>query len=223
MVESLYYTYKNVNSKYPFLALITDNIPIDKLKNLDNNNIPYKIIPYVGFKTIDGTRWNGTINKLYYLDLIEYDYIMFLDTDIFILEKLDDIFDKYINYNLDFIAGKHSKANLSCIMPGYLSGGSFIAKTGIITFNDIVEKYSKNENCSTDEQIISDIFFTKNNDKYYDMFLEDIQHKIYHDGGKQKFISTLNINPTFFEKINNKDLYNTLIFWNIYKTKIFSN
>lgn len=93
---------KNVESKYPFYVLITDNIS-DKTEKLLNDfsiktirkksiEIPSKIIE----KNSKGvfSHWSYTFDKLSIFELTQFDKIVYLDSDIYIRKNIDCLFEK---------------------------------------------------------------------------------------------------------------------------------
>lgn len=93
---------KNVNSKYPFYVLITDNISTQTEKLLNNFSIntirkksieiPKEIIE----KNNKGvfSHWSYTFDKLSIFELTQFDKIVYLDSDIYIRKNIDCLFEK---------------------------------------------------------------------------------------------------------------------------------
>ena len=93
---------KNVNSKYPFYVLITDNISTETeklLKDFSINTIRKKSIEVpqeIIEKNNKGvfSHWSYTFDKLSIFELTQFDKIVYLDSDIYIRKNIDCLFEK---------------------------------------------------------------------------------------------------------------------------------
>ena len=93
---------KNVNSKYPFYVLITDEISKETENLLNNLNITtirkksIEIPKIIKEKNNKGafSHWTYTFDKLSIFELTQFDKIVYLDSDIYIRKNIDELFDK---------------------------------------------------------------------------------------------------------------------------------
>lgn len=85
---------KMINSKYPLLCLINDKISNDSIKMLEGFNINYKKIEHINYEhsNFDNDYWKYTFDKLSVFRLIEYEKVVYLDSDLLILENIDNLF-----------------------------------------------------------------------------------------------------------------------------------
>ena len=84
---------KQLNSKYPLLCLINENINEETRNILESFNIDYKEFNSILPSSIDNSiRWKYTLDKLNIFKLIEYDKLVYLDSDFLLLENLDHLF-----------------------------------------------------------------------------------------------------------------------------------
>lgn len=139
-----------LGSKYPVEILITSNI-IDAAKNLLRDN-EFRVIPYLEFDNTN--RYKTTINKIACWSLIDYDYVCFIETDVFILNNIDYIIDS----NAALLKVKQilftSKSELE---NNKLSFGTFIIllKPNINIYNELYNGYLTSKN----KFELDDIFF----------------------------------------------------------------
>lgn len=101
LIESM----KKVNTKYPLLVLITEDVSEPSLEILRQLNIKIQKINKIQISDyiyshnfqINSTlsvTWKNCWTKFQIFNLIEYDKIVFLDADIMILKNLDHLFEK---------------------------------------------------------------------------------------------------------------------------------
>ena len=123
-VLGLAYSLKIVDSKYPFLVIITDNISEESIDILKENNISFIIKPLLLFQS--HSEYVTTINKFYLYTLINFEKIIFIDADAFVLENID----KYFNYNMS-------------VGYRYWNGHQFIISGGFLVLKPSLEKFQK--------------------------------------------------------------------------------
>lgn len=92
----------NVNSKYPLTVMVSNKVSkssIDilrryKLKyiNVDNVRLSRKVI--ISNKTVKQAQWDNTFGKLYVFGMTEFSKLVFLDSDLFVRENIDELFTK---------------------------------------------------------------------------------------------------------------------------------
>ena len=93
---------KDVNSKYPLLVAVTENI-FEKVKSyLIKENILYKVIPFIEYSKRTQENWmrsrgtSYTLNiasKFILFKLYEYDKLVYIDSDILIYKNIDELFN----------------------------------------------------------------------------------------------------------------------------------
>lgn len=85
------------NSKYPLVALYTEQLLQEDLLELKKNNIKtFKINPLKPSKSCTMTndpRFEDTWSKLYFFQLIQFERIVQLDSDMLVLQNMDELMD----------------------------------------------------------------------------------------------------------------------------------
>lgn len=93
----LWKSLRNVKSKYPLLVLCSQNISINVLKVLNQMEIQYKVLEehIITNHKNEGrfARWSFTFDKLQIFNLVEYEKIVFLDSDMFVVKNIDSLFN----------------------------------------------------------------------------------------------------------------------------------
>lgn len=91
---------KNVQSKYPLVVGVTDNIFSDVKNYLDKEKILYKKIPFMEYSDVAKKRWENDTpsilniaSKIALFKFIEFDKLVYLDSDILIYQNIDDLFN----------------------------------------------------------------------------------------------------------------------------------
>ena len=88
---------KLVGSKYPLVALYTDTFPQAGKDALDKRKIPRKRIPYLLPKThkdfTNDPRFYDCWSKLTPFSLVEYERVVQLDSDMLVLQNMDELMD----------------------------------------------------------------------------------------------------------------------------------
>ena len=88
------YNLKALNTKYPLLCLINEEISDKTKKILDHFNIKYKTVKSIKYNTKETLhRWNHTFDKLNVFSLTEYTKLIYLDSDFLILKNIDNLFE----------------------------------------------------------------------------------------------------------------------------------
>jgi len=84
-------------SKYPLVALYTDTFPAEGHAALDRRGIPKKRIPYLLPKThkdfTNDPRFYDCWSKLTPFSLVEYERVVQLDSDMLVLQNMDELMD----------------------------------------------------------------------------------------------------------------------------------
>jgi hypothetical protein len=88
---------KSAGSKYPLVALYTDSFPEEGKAALDRRGIPSKRIPYLLPKThkdfANDPRFYDCWSKLTPFSLVEYERVVQLDSDMLVLQNMDELMD----------------------------------------------------------------------------------------------------------------------------------
>ena len=88
---------KHVGSQYPLISLYTDSFPQEGKDALDRRGIPRKRIPYLLPKThkdfTDDPRFYDCWSKLAPFSLVEYERVVQLDSDMLVLQNMDELMD----------------------------------------------------------------------------------------------------------------------------------
>lgn len=189
---------KKVNSVYPLIVLITDNLEQDDyIQSFDS----YKIVPYLELEQFQYVRYKDTINKFYIFTLIEYEKILFLDADIFIFDNIDFLFDKFNQYN--FLSSVYTPIR---VKENFLPLGSCLFLTpNMHLFNQVLSSLD-NQYAIDDEFIIKYILFPQHylTQEYgiqcniFENFHVYIDKYSYHDAGPNKYFNTIIITPEEF-------------------------
>ena len=178
--KNLYLRMKYLKSKYPVIILITGNeITQEDLKIL--GDIPYITAPLVQFNNHKG-RFIDTIMKFYCFELIDYDRICYLDSDILPLINIDDWFDLY-NLGHDYDGFKTIRYNDNNEMFLTSEGCLFFITPKKNKFQEIINLIQVN-NFHCDEDITSFL--------YLPHLLDTVSSKLYlyplfHSGGPFKY------------------------------------
>lgn len=88
---------KYSGSKYPLVALYTDSFPQEGIEALDRRGIPRKKIPYLLPKThkdfTNDPRFYDCWSKLTPFSLVEYERVVQLDSDMLVLQNMDELME----------------------------------------------------------------------------------------------------------------------------------
>lgn len=93
---------KDVNSRYPLLVAVTENIYEQVKPYLEAENILYKIFPFLEYSEATKKIWMQEMGTAYTLNiaskfllfkLYDYDKLVYLDSDIIIYENIDELFN----------------------------------------------------------------------------------------------------------------------------------
>ncbi|KAJ5095197.1 hypothetical protein N7532_007488 [Penicillium argentinense] len=94
---TLDYSLKKVGSKYPLVVLYTDSFPADGHKALDSRGIAKQHVPYLLPKAnkdfTNDMRFYDCWSKLTPFSLVKYDRVVQLDSDMVVLQNMDELMD----------------------------------------------------------------------------------------------------------------------------------
>lgn len=114
---AIFYSLKQVKSKYHLTVMVSENvsmrvckvlsekqIKIVKIQSLIPNNFTGQVNAKEGY-----AQWNNTFSKLYAFNLTQFDKIVFLDSDMFLIHNVDNLFE--LPHLSAVIAGKSYPGN----------------------------------------------------------------------------------------------------------------
>lgn len=94
---TLDFSLKQVDSKYPLVALYTDTFPVEGHKALDRRGIPKRHIPYllpaVKVDYSNDPRFYDCWSKLTPFSLTDFDRVVQLDADMLVRKNMDELMD----------------------------------------------------------------------------------------------------------------------------------
>ncbi len=100
-VLSLFESIKRTNTQITdFVVIVNQDIKKETIKKLKENGIIVKTMPKIKptqeiqSKNKLFPHWNNTFDKFNIFNLIEYDKVVYLDSDIFVSENIDELFEK---------------------------------------------------------------------------------------------------------------------------------
>jgi glycogenin glucosyltransferase len=187
-VLALYKSLFNTGTKYPFYVAITNDISKESIAVLENDNINIiKLDSNIQLpeeiknkNTKSGySQWNNTLQKLSIFQLTRFKKIVYLDSDMLILNNIDELFNK-----------KHMSAVVAgALIPGreewkLLNSGLMVIEpkknlgTNIAKTIDIV---SKNKEYFGDQDLIQEYYneWCQNKDLQlshkYNVFIKDLE------------------------------------------------
>ena len=98
---TLDYSLKKAGSKFPLIALYTDEFPDEGHRALDCRKIPKKrvkyLLPTVHKDYSNDTRFYDCWSKLTPFSLIEYDRVVQLDSDMIVLQNMDELMEMHLD------------------------------------------------------------------------------------------------------------------------------
>lgn len=111
---ALNYSLNSTNTQYPLIVLVTENINSEVRRILEINNIRYLEVPNIQSRIKKGIKkeyphWENTFSKLTVFGMTQFDKIIFLDSDMLVMDNIDELFNKK---NLSaVVAGKSFPGN----------------------------------------------------------------------------------------------------------------
>ena len=96
-VVALFESLKRTNTKYNnFVVVVNEDIDQDIINKLNNRGyrvIKKNKITFDFVKNDAYTYWHNTFDKFHVFDLVEFDKIVYLDSDMYIARNIDELFD----------------------------------------------------------------------------------------------------------------------------------
>ena len=146
------------NTSVPFVVLATKEVPESKLERLRKDGATVKVVENISESWMKPglLRWRDMMSKLRMLELIQFEKVLFMDADMYIVERMDGIFtdptteplvpkselavedegplpESYI-----FSAQQYMEGRVHPYPPpagDYFSGGFFLCQPSIAMFN----------------------------------------------------------------------------------------
>tara|TARA_Y200000002_G_C22655783_1_gene653407 strand:- start:14 stop:844 length:831 start_codon:yes stop_codon:yes gene_type:complete len=132
---------KKTNPKYKIILCHTNDISKNKLKILKKYYYKLIIIDYINVEGILKERFTKIFTKLEIFRLIQFDKILFLDTDMYVLKNIDHIFSlntpaaMIISPNLNY---KHNQSII--IGNSIINAGFMLLKPNLNDYNKMIQK-----------------------------------------------------------------------------------
>lgn len=91
-------TLKQVKSRYPLFVLCSHNLSQETMAILKRNDLQYSLLTeHIQTPSIelpeDHAHWQYTFDKLFVWTLTQFDKVVYLDSDMQIVQNIDDLFD----------------------------------------------------------------------------------------------------------------------------------
>ena len=154
---------KNVHSKYPLYALLSNEISEVIEEKLNKKGIktirrekvdlPQEIIDRNRSRAKN--RWNYTFDKLNIFELTDFEKIVFIDSDIYVRQNIDSLFDKP---HMSAVIDKHYGPNLTCRCLELTSGVIVVEprKGQIEKFKEIIKTIIDKRDAIGDQDILQE-------------------------------------------------------------------
>ncbi|CAN6630351.1 hypothetical protein TRVA0_012S02498 [Trichomonascus vanleenenianus] len=100
-VLTLEHSLRQVDSRYPFLVIYTDSVSRESINKIRERGVECRRVDYLmpkGSKDYSSTdsRFNDTWTKLQAFELVEYDQLVLLDSDMVVVRNMDELLDQPI-------------------------------------------------------------------------------------------------------------------------------
>jgi Alpha-N-acetylglucosamine transferase len=140
---------KNTNSKYRLVVLVTKSISDYSLTVLNLCNIESILIENEVLVNLSGrnndsscSHWNNTFEKLQIFNQVQFDKVVYLDSDMFVIENIDELFDK--EHMSAVCAGAELPENTE--WKGNLNSGLIVLKPEKKIYEDLIALLPKVSN-----------------------------------------------------------------------------
>lgn len=153
----LKYSLESTKPRYPFVLLITPNVSEKTKEILMSHDIDFITVQGIESPRLVTEehlkRWNYTYSKLNIFGLTQFDKLVYLDSDMLILQNIDELFDKP-HMSAIKIRGK---------LPEFSSGwnifnsGLLVVEPSMDIFNDMISKIGQIEKVESpsDEDLLN--------------------------------------------------------------------
>lgn len=141
----LYYSWKALNSKYPFILIVTDNVSQPTQEMLINEGITILVVPCKVFQnTYFEDRYKFTLNKMYaHIFSENFERICYVDATGMFMRTCDDLLEKDGNFFWGFVNPRYKKITAS--------GSARVVDTKEWAYKNFLN--GEYDNLQTDEQI----------------------------------------------------------------------
>lgn len=194
-VLALYESLKRTKPKYKdFVVVVNDEINPHIITELSKRNIIIKKMPKIDASPLVNnksyTYWNHTFDKLNIFELTEYDKIVYLDSDMYIANNIDELFD--FPHMSGAIAGKGMVNEWSELGSGLMV---IVPKKGTVDgMKKILCEYDFGKDIG-DQDIINKYFDWPNKNlaisEKYNLFAEFLDYYVNNLGYKKDDISVV--------------------------------
>lgn len=174
---------KQVRSKYPLTVAITKDVSEKTKQILSNNNVKtidiekIEIPCLIKEKNLKGefSHWNNTFDKLRIFELIQFDKLVFLDSDMYIRKNIDNLFELK---NLSAVIDRR-EPNVSEEWKKLTSGTMVIKpRLGVVEkFTKIMEDIILKKNSMGDQDVLQE--YDKNWHKKEELHLDVIYNTFF--------------------------------------------
>ncbi|KAK3718488.1 hypothetical protein LTR37_004992 [Vermiconidia calcicola] len=150
---------KFAGSKYPLVALYTDTFPQEGKDALDQRKIPRKHIPYLLPKTYkdftNDPRFYDCWSKLTPFSLVEYERVVQLDSDMLVLQNMDELMDISLDGREEAGQAQHGEPEKAQVEGMPSDHGITMPNGGLQVVVPCPEVYEKISNALQDEKTMS--------------------------------------------------------------------
>jgi alpha-N-acetylglucosamine transferase len=154
---------EKVNTKYPFLCLFPNTFSDENIEIFERNNINFKFIEnkflidndVKNYNIKNGSsHWNETFFKLNVFGLVEYTKVVFLDSDMIVIENIDELFE--MPHMTSCAAGKLFPRNEDWI---HLNSGIMVIEPSVDILDKIKNIFaSSTRNFYGDQDVIQALY-----------------------------------------------------------------
>jgi len=156
----LKHSLEKTKPKYPFLLLVTPNLSEKVMESLSSHKINFITVQGIeGPRVVTDPqlkRWNFTYSKLNIFGLTQFDKIVYLDSDMLILQNIDELFEKP-HMSAVKIRGKLPEFSTW----NQLNSGLLVVEPSTKMFDDMLSKIGHIENVDSpsDEDFLNAYYF----------------------------------------------------------------
>lgn len=174
---------RQVQSEYPLIIYVTENVSTKALRNFILYQIDYKVMPSLGENQHDNKVY--CMDKAYIYTLTDYDRVCWLDADLLVFKNIDYIFEKIRVPGYVYL--KDLDENYTNIVP--LSGFMFVINPSSYSFEKIIQERKSYQN-DEDHYLNLDRKYLESEENVYHNLLRqmnDFSSEVWHSGGGLKW------------------------------------